>query len=410
MSKGILSGVRVLALEQQIAAPLATMLLGIHGAEIIKLERLTGDPKRLIEPQISTPKGIVNGDFIKYNHNKKSICMNFKTPEGMKILKELIAKSDVIVENLKPGSMDEIGLSYAEIQKIKPDIIYVAISGFGRMEEYKGPYTGRIAYDIVAQAMGGIMNRNRHKGGPPKNTNVAFGDVIPGLYATQAVLLGLLKRNQTGQGEYFDISMYECMVKAAEDEIYTYNLSGVLKNDGGPDPGMSPYQTYKCKDGYVALIIPDNIQWGRLCNAMNHPEWICERYKTGWERHRHMDELEQKIEDWMSDKTPEEVAQILIAGGVPCGPVQSVKDILECEHLKSRKFFETAPHPLMGEITMVGLPYKMKNHTPEYTAEPILGGETEYILSSVLGYTSEEISALEEKEVVKSKVVLFNEP
>ena len=400
--KGILEGVRVLGIEQQVAAPYCTMMLSDQGAEVIKVERPgSGDSAREGAPYLKNEEGEkASGYFLRFNRNKKSVTVNTKSADGVALLKDLIKKSDIIVENFKPGMMEEMGITYDVIRELNPKAVYVAISGFGRLKKYEGPFHDRLAYDIVAQAMGGLMHLAGQKDGPPTWLGVAVGDVVTGIYAAYAAMLGYIKALKTGEGDFIDVSMYDCMAALAERAHHIYTFTGSVVSRG-PDKNMAPWGPFKAKDGYVALIVPTEKMWGRLCKAIGREDFTeNENFNSGPKRAEHRDEWEPALVEWMADKTKAEVCEILMAQGMPCGPVQDSEDIFNCPHLAKRELFVKIPDKVMHELTVIGSPIKMENSEPRYNVSPLLGEHTEEILKDLLGYDDETINKLRENKII----------
>lgn len=398
--KGILDGVRVLGIEQQVAAPYCTMMLADQGAEVIKVERTgSGDPAREMAPILTNGDKSTSGYFARFNRSKKSVTVDFSKPEGINVLKDLIAKSDIIVENFKPGMMDKFGLGYEDVKKINPGVVYVAISGFGRLQKKQGPYSQRLAYDIIAQAMGGLMHLAGQKGGPPTWLGVAVGDVGTGVYASYAAMLGYIKKLKTGKGDFFDVSMYDCMIALAERAHNVYSFTGKIL-ERGPDPLICPWGPFEAKDGFVALIVPTEASWDKFCKALGRTDLINEDLNSGPKRAQNLDKLMPIIKGWMSDKTRVEVCEILMKEGLPCGPVQHSGDIFKEEHANVRDMFVKIPDKTMGELTVVGSPYKIDGEEPIYGAIPGLGEDTQDILEVLLGYDKDKIEKLKTAKII----------
>lgn len=398
MGKGILEGVRVLGIEQQVAAPYCTMMLSDQGAEVIKVERPgSGDSSREGAPFLTNEKGEkTSGYFLRFNRNKKSVTINTKSPEGIEVLKDLIKNSDIVVENFKPGMMDEIGLTYDVMKSLNPKIVYVAISGFGRIKKYEGPFNERLAYDIVAQAMGGLMHLAGQKDGPPTWLGVAVGDVVTGIQAAYAALLGYIKALKTGEGEFIDVSMYDCMVALGEraHSQYLFTKNVVSR---GPDKNMAPWGPFKAKDGYVALIVPTEKMWARLCKSIGREDFLQnENFNSGPKRAIHRQEWEPALIEWMADKTKNEVCEIFMEQGMPCGPVQDSEDIFNCPHIEKRDLFKKIPDKIMDELTVIGSPLKMEFSEQIYGVSPLLGEHTDEILKDLLNYDEEKIKNLKD--------------
>lgn len=399
--KGILDGVRVLGIEQQVAAPYCTMMLADQGAEVIKVERTgSGDSAREMAPIMKNGDNKTSGYFLRFNRNKKSVTVDFSKPEGVEIIKGLIAQSDIIVENFKPGMMDKFGLDWETIHKINPQAVYVTISGFGRNPKKQGPFNKRTAYDIVVQAMAGMMHLAGQAGGPPTWLGIAIGDVGTGVFAAYAAMLGYIKRLKTGEGEFIDVSMYDCMIALAERAHNNYCFTRkVLKR--GPDPLICPWGPFEAKDGFVALIVPTEKTWAQFCKTMGREDLIREDLNSGPKRAAHFDELLPIIKNWMSDKTKNEVCDLLMAQGLPCGPVQTSEDVYNCPHAKAREMFITVPDKVMGQVEMVGSPFKLDGEEPIYGAAPLLGEHNDLVLKEILGYDDEKIAALKSGKVIE---------
>lgn len=398
----ILNGVRVLGIETQVAGPYCTMMLADQGADVIKIERPgTGDSAREMAPILHNNDGdTTSGYFIRFNRNKKSVALDVTSQDGIDVLKGLIAKSDIIVENNRPGMMDKLGLSWEVIKDINPKVVYVAISGFGRHPDWKGPFSNRPAYDIIAQAMGGLMHLAGQKDGPPTWLGVAVGDVVTGIYAAYAALLGLLKAKNSGVGEFIDVSMYDCMIALAERAHHVYSFTGQILSRG-PDPLIAPWGPFKCKDGYVALIVATETMWKRLCKAIEHEELSAnEKLQSGPSRAKNMDMWMPILTAWMAERNKNDICDRFIAEGLPCGPIQTAEDVANCPHAAKREIFVDLPDPVMEHIRVVGSPYKMADSEPLYTAVPRLGEHTSSVLRELLGYSDEKLTKLRQNNVI----------
>lgn len=398
----ILKGVRVLAIETQVAGPYCSMMLADQGAEIIKVERpKVGDAAREMAPILKNENGEkTSGYFARFNRSKKSIAINMATPEGIAVIKELMAKVDIIVENNRPGMMEKMGLTWDVVKEINPKVVYIAISGFGRLPEYKGPYSNRSAYDIIVQAMAGLMHVAGQQDGPPTWLGIALGDVGTGVFAANAALLGLLKARATGEGEFIDVSMYDCMIALGERPHNVYSFTGqVLRR--GPDPLIAPWGPFKAKDGYVALIVATEAMWGKLCKAMGHEELLEDTsLSSGPGRGSHIEKWLPIMEAWMADKSKLELVDILNSIGLPCGVVQTAEDVAHCQHAAERKIFATIPDEVMGQLIVVGSPYKAPVTELEYGAVPALGAHTDSVLHEVLCYDAEKLAQLRQNNII----------
>ena len=381
--KGILDGVKVLGLEQQVAGPTCTMMLADQGAEVLKVERPgTGDTAREMAPLLkSEDGGVQSGYFARFNRGKKSITIDMQSADGQAVL--------------------WLGFTYEKIKEVNPGLIYVAISGFGRSKKYEGPYAKRLAYDIIAQAMAGLMYTcGSDPQGPPTWLGFALGDSGTGVYAAYAAMLGYVNKLRTGKGEYFDVSMYDCMVALAERSHNVYAFTGNVVTRG-PDKLIAPWGPFKCKDGYVAIIVPTESMWKKFLTAIGHLELLENpEIQSGPGRGKYMETLIRPIiNEWLADKTKVEACEIFMAQGLPCGPVQNSEDVAHDEHTKKREMIVTLPDPIIGKISMVGCPIKMEEHEPTYKPLPNLGADTDEVLRKI-GYSDEKIKELHDKKAI----------
>lgn len=399
-----LTGVRVIGLEQYMSAPYCTMLLADAGAEVIKIERPgRGDPRRSIPPFASDEKGRkVAGGFIGYNRNKKSLALNLRTEEGQKILRDLIKTSDVVVENLRPGAMDKLGLGYKDLKTINQRLIYAAISGFGRLEGFTGPYSRRPAFDIVAEAMSGIMNLVGFADKPPSWTIYGMADIYTGMVTAYGIMLALFMREQTGEGQFVDSAMLDNMLSLNERMVTLYSFTGDSPSRGRLEH-LYPRGAFECQDGFLALNIPDDIQWERLCQAME-----CENLKddprtdSGTARANNAEFIREIIETWLADKTRAQAETLLDEQGVPSGPVFTAEDVFNDPHIAARNMLVSVDDPVAGSRKFARSPLHLSS-SPEIPTEPApqLGGHTAEILKNILGYGEKEINQLQEQNVIE---------
>ena len=399
-----LDGIRVIGLEQYMSAPYCTMLLADAGAEVIKIERPgRGDPRRSIPPYATDDQGQrVAGGFIGYNRNKKSLALNLREEAGRQILEHLVEVSDVVVENLRPGAMDKMGLGYEYLRTINPGLVYAAISGFGRLEGHTGPYSDRPAFDIVAEAMGGMMNLVGFEDKPPSWTIYGLADVYSGLVTAYGVMLALFMRERTGQGQFVDSAMLDNILALNERMAVVYSFT-----DRSPERGqlrhIAPRGAFRCSDGYLALNIPDDIQWQRLCEAMGRQDLKTDpRTADGTARGGHMDLIRPIIEDWLADKTRAEAVDLLQKHGVPSGPVNTAEDIFADPHVAARDMLVTVDDPVAGPRKYMRTPLHL-SAAPEIPtrAAPQLGEHTLPILRDLLGVAPEQIDQWSSEGVVE---------
>lgn len=399
-----LTGIRVIGLEQYMSAPYCTMLLADAGAEVIKIERPgRGDPRRSIPPFVSDEQGrSVAGGFIGYNRNKKSLALNLRTEMGQKILRDLVKESDVVVENLRPGAMDKLGLGYKNLKTINHRLIYAAISGFGRLEGYTGPYTKRPAFDIVAEAMSGVMNLVGFADKPPSWTIYGMADVYTGMVTAYGIMLALFMREQTGEGQFVDSAMLDNMLALNERMVTLYSFTGESPSRGRLKH-LYPRGAFECRDGFLALNIPDDIQWGRLCQAMEREDLKDDlRTESGTVRAANADFIRETIEAWLADKTRTQAEALLGEQGVPSGPVFTAEDVFNDPHIAARKMLVTVDDPVAGPRKFARSPLHLSS-SPEIPTEsaPQLGEHTDEILKNFLGYGEDEIEQLRDQGVIE---------
>ena len=308
-----LQGIRVLGLEQYMSAPYCTMLLADAGAEVIKIERPgSGDPRRSIPPFARGEGGAQKaGGFMAYNRNKKSLALNLRSPEGRDVFRELAAQSDVVVENLRPGASAKLGFDYEDIKELNPRLVYAAISGFGRMPGFSGPYSDRPAFDIVAEAMSGMMNLVGFEDKPPAWTIYGLADVYSGMCTAYGIMLALFMREKTGAGQFVDSAMLDNMLALNERMVALYSVTGHSPQRGRLRH-LFPRGAFRCSDGYLALNVPDDTVWKRLCTAMGRDDLIADaRSASGTARAEHANELQPIIEIWLQDKTRAQAGDLL---------------------------------------------------------------------------------------------------
>jgi len=398
-----LTGIRIIALEQYMAGPYCSMLLADAGAEVIKIERPgLGDPRRSIPPFAEKGKKKKAGGFMAYNRNKKSLALNIRSDRGKKVFLDLAKKADVVVENLRPGSVDKMGIGYDTLKKINPELIYAAISGFGRLDGFKGPDSHRPAFDIVAEAMSGIMNLVGYDDKPPSWTIYGMADIYSGLCTAYGIMQALFMRERTGRGQFVDSSMLDNMVSLNERMVMLYSITG-MEPKRGQLKHLFPRGAFPCQDGYIALNVPDDLVWAKLCRVMEREDLIQdEKSKTGTARASNSDKLTPIIENWMKERTREKAGNILNKNGVPVGPVYTAKDVFESKQVQARKGLVDIDDPLVGLHQFARTPIHL-SAAPEIPARPApeLGQDTEEILSTLLGYAEEKINELQKNEIIQ---------
>ena len=399
-----LDGIRVLAFEIQVAGPYCTMMLADQGASVIKVERPEGgDTARGGAPRIKNDQGETqSGYFLRFNRNKRSVTLNLKSERGRQLFADLAAKSDVVVENFRPGLLDEMGIGYKALAERNPGLIYACISGFGSLEGYLGPYSKRPAYDIVAQAMGGLMTTCGQADGPPTWLGVALGDIISGMNAAYAITLALFERAHTGRGQYIDISMYDTIIGLAERSVTAYSLTKqVLQR--GREPFMAPWGPFQCEDGFIGVIVATEGDWAKFCSAIERPDLVGHEGATsGPDRAKHMSGwLGEIISDWFRKQTKAGATEKLLAVGLPIGPVQNAQEIYDDPQVAARKLMIDVPDPILGTVKLVGPVAKLSNHPePLLGPAPLLGEHNAGVLADVLSYTQEQVDELKAAGII----------
>ncbi len=401
--RGPLKGIRVLSVEQFITGPYCTQLLADAGAEVIKIERPgSGDPRRGMGPYLESPSGKpVSGGFIQYNRSKKSLTLNLASEAGKDIFRDLAGQSDVVVENLRPGSMKKLGLDYSTLSEINPGLIYAAISGFGQLEDYAGPYQQWPALDIVSEAMSGIMHIVGFEDRPPTYTIYGMADIYAGLVNALSIMLALFQRQVTGRGQMVDTSMYDSMVSLNERSVALHSLTGETPVRGR-ERVLGPRGAYAAQDGYVALNIPTDDMWARLARAIGREDLVDNpRCAKGPDRAENDAFIRSVLEDWMSTMTKREAVSALHEAGVPAGPVQTIEEVLACPQVQARKMLLDVPHPDLGPVKMARSPMRLSD-SPEVVADPppSLGEHSEEIIADLLGYSQDHITDLREQGVI----------
>lgn len=392
-----LKGIRVLDLSRILAGPYCSMLLADMGAEVIKVEQPgKGDDARAFGPPFIEGESAY---FLSINRNKKSITVNFRTDDGKEIIHRLIKKSDILLENFRPGAMDRRGLSYNDVAKINPQIIYASISGFGQT----GPERTRPGYDLSIQGMGGIMSLTGDPSGPPYKVGTSISDILAGIYACQGILLALIARNKTGRGQLVDISMLDCQVSLLTYQAGINFATGLVpERKGNQHPTICPYETFRASDDYINIAVANDKLWQKFCDILGLDEIKDDpKFSSNPKRVENRDELFSIIEKIISRKKATEWLEFFDDEGIPAGPILTVDRVVNLPQVQDREMVVEVNHPKAGKIKLTGIPVKLSD-TPGRVENPppILGEHNDEVLSNILGYSKEEINNLKENGVV----------
>lgn len=380
---GPLNGLKVLDLTRVLSGPYATMVLADFGANIIKIEPpKVGDDSRAFGPFV----GQESAYYMSLNRNKRSMCLDFKNEKHKDVFRKLVSKVDMVVENYRPGTMEKFGLGYEELKKINPQLIYVACSGFGR----SGPYARKPAYDVVVQAMGGIMSITGSENGEPTRVGASIGDIVAGIFSVIGALLALIHKQKTGEGQLVDVSMMDCQVAILENAVARYVTTGIIpKPLGNRHPSITPFCSFTAKDGSIIVGAGNDRLWVKLCNILNRPDLLVdERFASNPLRTNNVAALHQILNEELQKETVAEWMEKLEGAGVPCAPINNVKNLIEDPQLKEREMFVEVEHPIAGKLKMPGIPIKMSVTPGEIkTPAPILNHDLYSILYDLMAGT-----------------------
>lgn len=388
----ILEGIRVLDFTQYLAGPTVTRLMAEMGAEIIKIESAPGgDPSRLL-PVIKDGR---SGYFVQQNRGKQSLCLDLRRPEALEIVRGLVATVDVVVENFGPGVMEKRGLAYRDLAQLNPRLVMASISAYGR----ESPLSHKTGYDWVAQAFAGIMHMTGPADGPPMPVGMGIADVSSGVHAFSAIGYALFHRERTGRGQWLDISMIDSMFHMNEISVQAHSITDgafVPKRAGNNHPLVAPFGVFKGPTGYL-VILALQLQWKGLCEAMARPELEHDpRFVDSNSRARHQHELIPLIEAWLSGFSDNDaVFAQLDRHRVPSAPVLSPADAATHPYFRARGTVRRVEDPVLGALDIPGFPLRFSEQPdlPDLQA-PLLGEHNASVLSSVLGYSAEQIAAL----------------
>lgn len=405
---GALSPIRVLDLTRVLAGPWAAQILADLGAEVIKVERpCKGDDTRHWGPPfLKDAEGNDTSEaayFLSANRNKRSITINMGLPEGQRLVRELAARSDVVLENFKVGRLAVYGLDYASLKAINPRLVYCSITGFGQ----NGPYAERAGYDFMIQAMGGLMSMTGRAegeaGSGPLKVGVALTDILTGLYAAVSVLAALSYRERSGIGQYIDLALLDVQVACLANQALNYLVTGQPPRSlGNAHPNIVPYQDFPTADGNFILTVGNDEQFRSFCVVAGHPEWSLDmRFATNQARVIHRGLLIPLIRQVTVFRTTADWLAVLEMAGVPCAPINDLSQVFADPQVVARGLRIELPHPIAGAVPQVASPIRLSVTPVSYRqAPPLLGEHTEQVLTDVLGLSCEQIAALRRNKVI----------
>lgn len=394
--KGLLDGVKVLDLTRVLAGPYCGMMLADMGAEVIKIEMPgKGDDARRNAP-------IVNGESVYYmnlNRNKKGMTLNLKSERGREIFRELVRQSDIVLENYRPGVMEKLGLGYEDLRKINPAIVYGAVSGFG----HYGPYSSRPGYDILGQAMSGLMSTTGWPGGQPTRTGTAISDVMGGISCCVGVLAAYVNRLKTGEGDKVDVSLVDSMVSSLEIINMIYLCTGRVPTPiGNRYEAIYPYDSFEAVDGMVIIACGNDKLYEFLKTVLNISELEEERFSSNVKRVENHEPLKAIIEQWTRTRKIDDIVDILLKAGIPSAPINTIDRVAKDPHIAgAREMFVDLEHPVAGKMKVTGNQLKFTNKKIEISRPaPLLGQHTEEILTEKLGMSHDDYEELMDEKAI----------
>ena len=398
VTNNLLENICVIDLTRVLAGPYCTMMLGDLGADIIKIEVPSrGDDTRHWGPPFT--KGGESAYYLSANRNKRSMTLNLKSEEGLEILKKLIAKGDVLVDNFKTGTLSRWGLDYETLQEIRPGLIYCTVTGYG----YTGPYSSRPGYDLIVQATGGFMSITGPENGDPSRAGVAIAAISTGIFAANAILAALYSREQTGKGQRIDMSLLDSQVALLSYAATNYFVSGSITNRlGNAHPNIVPYQSFKARDMHFVLAVGNDKQWEIFCKSINKPEWIDdEKYSTNALRVNNRKQLIDQLSKLFATQNAGYWLEIFDKVGLPSGPINELDKVFENEQIKSREMQIELPHSIDNKVTLLNSPIKIPTSpTKTHKAPPTLGEHTEEILKEKIGLDQDTVARLRNEGIL----------
>lgn len=406
--QGPLSHLRVLDLSRVLAGPWASQNLADLGAEVIKIERPTrGDDTRAWGPPFLKDEDgedtLETAYFLCANRGKKSLTLDIASERGSEIVRELAARSDVLIENFKTGDLQRYGLSYEDLKTINPRLVYCSITGFGQ----QGPFAAQAGYDFMIQGTGGLMSLTGEPddvaGGGPKKVGVPVADLMTGMYATVAILAALMRRDRGGGGEHVDMALLDCQVAMLSNQAQNYLISGkVPPRYGNAHPNVVPYQAFPTTDGHIIIAIGNDFQFGKFCQVAGEPALARDpRFLTNADRVRHRGAIVAEMARLVRGRGTQEWLELLGPLGVPCGPINDLAQTFEHPQVQHRGMKLQMQHPSSGAMALVANPIRFKESPIQYhLPPPLLGEHSQEVLVELLGMDAAQVQALRDGGVV----------
>lgn len=384
-----LEGVRVLDLSRFVAGPFCCQILGDHGADVVKVEKVDGEPARSIPPFLDSESLY----YMAYNGSKRGIALNLRSPDGLALLRRLMEKTDVVVENFRPGTLDQMGLGYDVLSQINPRAILVSMSGFG----IEGPYATRPAFDEIIQSMSGLASLTGETDGPPTLTATFVADFVNGLYGAIGALVALQARSYTGRGQWVRTNLFHALVSILNTHVSRFLARGEMpRRTGNRNANIAPGNVYRARDGYLTIECITQDMWESLAKGMGRVDLLEDpRYRESASRFQNAATLDTEIGKWLEGRTVEEALAILHQHSVPAGPVLDIAGLVKDPQFLANQIVTTIAHPTIGQVPLLSPPINMAPESaPRRGCPPRLGEHTEEVLAEWLALAPTEIASL----------------
>jgi crotonobetainyl-CoA:carnitine CoA-transferase CaiB-like acyl-CoA transferase len=390
-----LEGIRVLDLSRVLAGPYCAMMLADMGAEVLKVEEPDGGDESRTWPPFAA--GEASG-YLSMNRNKQNLTLNLKTPEAQDILKRLVGRADVLIENFRTGTMEAFGLGYDMLRQLNPRLVYCAVSVFGR----SGPYRDKVGYEALMQAFSGVMSLTGEPDGPPLRAGLSFLDLGTGLMAAYGVMNALFHRERSGLGQKLEVSLFETALALMSYHAVGYLLDGqVPQRQGSGHPMIVPYQVFRTQDGEMFIVGANQRLWTRLCQALQRQDLLQDpRFASNQERVRHRHLLVPVLQSETGKYPTAILNDMLDKAGVPCAPVNTIDRVLHDPQTAAREMIVDVPHPLIPHLKLLGIPIKLSDTPGDIRLPPPLKGQHNEDILQELGYTAAEIRLFRERQVI----------